>query len=97
LTATGQSSRLLKNVNQQTNTSFSLDFLNSEININDSFHSQSGPCQHQRTVQIQVLQTFNEYEINLLTTKKLANVSQTSIMSTTFDEHVGGSSSETKV
>jgi len=102
LTATGQSNRLLKNVNQQTNTSFSLDFLNSEININDSFHSQSGSCQHQRTVQIQVqseqvLHTFNEYEINLLTTENLANVSQTSLMSTTFDEYAVDSSSETKV
>lgn len=98
LSATEQSNRLLKDANQQTNISFSLDFFNDEININDSFLSQSGPCEHQRTVQIQVeseevLHTITEYETNLLTTKKLANATQPSLVSQAFDE----SSSETKV
>jgi hypothetical protein len=98
LSATEQSNRLLKDANQQTNISFSLDFFNDEININDSFLSQSGPCQHQHTVQIQVeseevLHAINEYETNLLTTTKLTNATQSSSFSQAFDEL----SSETKV
>jgi len=98
LSATEQSNRLLKDANQQTNISFSLEFFNDEININDSFLSQSGPCQHQRTVQIQVeseevLHAITEYETNLLTTTKLTNATLSSSFSQAFDEL----SSETKV
>ncbi len=102
LAATEQSKQLLKNVNQQTNISFPLDFFNDGININDSLHSQSGPWQHQRTVQIQVgseqvLRTIIEYETNLLITKKLTNAVQSSLVSQEFSEDADDSSSETKV
>jgi hypothetical protein len=93
---------LFKNVKQQTDISFSLEFFNNEININDSFYSQSGPYEHQCTVQIQVeleqvLHTINEYEINSITTKKLTDLSQPSLMLETGDEDVDNSLLESKV
>ncbi len=102
LAATNQSSLLFKNVKQQTDISFSLEFFNNEININDSFYSQSGPYEHQCTVQIQVeleqvLHTINEYEINSITTKKLTDLSQPSLMLETGDEDVDNSLLESKV
>lgn len=94
LTATEQSNRLMKNAKQQTNSSCSLDFFNDNIEIHDTFYSQSGPYQHQRTVQIQVesepvLRTITE------STKELANLS--SLASQTFNDDFDNSLSESKV
>jgi hypothetical protein len=81
--------RKMKNVAQQTNISFPLDFFNGEMNINDSFDSRSGPYRHQRTVQIQVI---TDYDAN-----GKPNVQQQSLLSQSFDENVDSSLSETKV
>ncbi|CAF0992937.1 unnamed protein product [Rotaria sordida] len=92
---------LFKNVSQQTNISFSLDFFHNDINIYDNFSSQLGPYQYQRTVQIQieseqVLRVIMEYELNVLTMKKSINVLQPSFVSKTFDEDTDNSLVETK-
>ena len=102
LAATEQSNRLLQNVAQQTNISFSLDLFNDRININDSIYSQSGPYKHQRTVQIQVeseqvLHAIEEYEINATTTKKSTSLLQSSLLSQTWDNDADHCLSETKV
>ena len=79
LSETEEFHRLLKDVEQQTDISFSLEFFNENFNIHESFYSQSGPCQYQRTVQIQlksekVLQAINEYEANFSSETKVCNI-----------------------
>ncbi|CAF2881539.1 unnamed protein product [Rotaria sp. Silwood2] len=95
------SNRLIKNVSQQTNISFSLDFFHDKINIRDHFCSRLGPYQYQRTVQIQieseqVLRAITEYEINMLTKKTSINVLQSPLVSRAFDEDADSSRTETK-
>lgn len=80
LAVTEQSNRLLKNSNQQTNISFSLDCFNNEIDITEVGSKQ-------------VLHAINEYETNLLTTRKLTDILQPSLLSQLFHEE----SSEIKV
>ena len=81
-----------KNISQQTEISLPVNFFNGEVNFDDSFYSQSGPYQCQRTVQIQVLHSMKEYEGNLLT-----NSPQLSLVSHEFDEDTDNSLSENQV
>jgi hypothetical protein len=92
----------LKNVSQQTNISFPIEIFNNAMNIDDSFYSQSGSYQHQRSVQIQVeseevRHAINEHEKNLLTRGKLTNVPELPLIIQAFDEDPDNSLSETKV
>jgi hypothetical protein len=93
---------MLKNVSQQTNISFPIEIFNNSMNIDDSFYSQSGSYQHQRSVQIQVeseevRHAINEHEKNLLTRGKLTNVPELPLIIQAFDEDPDNSLSETKV